>query len=225
MNKEIEIINITTKFKNNIVHNELNLSISKGERIGIIGRNGSGKTVLLSVISKLKEVSSGEVIVNGNVGLQFQDFKVDLNLKVKDFIDIQLKYLDIYFDDRLKEILDAFEINGYLDLNMKHLSGGQKQRINLFLSVSSNPDILLLDEFVTGLDVVSLEKATNYVSNVLMKDKTIIIVTHQPEELRNLTDRIVLLKDGKIANDWKTKDIEKKWDGNFSKFLKEVIDQ
>ncbi len=219
----IRISNLNTKFKNEKVHKNLDLIIKKGERLGIIGRNGSGKTVLLNVLAGIKIPESGNVEIDGKIGIQFQEFKTQVNLKVKDYIEMHIVFLGLKINDEINEIIDIFEITPYLNKKIKKISIGQKQRINLLLSIIEKPDILLLDEFVNGLDIISLEKIIDYINKKVMKNKTIIIVTHQPEELRNLTERIVLIKDGSILKEWKTKDIDKKYNGNFTKFLSETL--
>ncbi len=223
-NNILEIKNLNKKYKNKTIHKDLNLTIEKGERVVIIGENGAGKTVLFKMITGLAKPTSGTIEVNGKVDIQFQEMRVDgLNMTLESFLEINFLQLGITFEDALW-YLNQFEIINLLKNNLKTLSGGQKQRVNAFLALITKPDLLILDEFTTGLDINSMTKIIDAIDETIKENgMTLFMSSHQPEEIRNLSDRIILLKGGQIANSWKTSEIEEKYDGNFTIFLKEIL--
>lgn len=235
MKKIIEIKNLKKSFKIKSkefkqVHSDLSLDIYEGEKLGIIGHNGAGKTVLLKMIVGLLEQDEGEIKFNlgydkDDVSYQFQEMRLDISFTTKEYIEFICKlYIDKIDFDKINEVIETFGLNEFMNSKISELSGGQKQRLNLFAAAINNPKILMLDEFVTGLDIVSVEDIINWITTNAKKDnRTIIIVSHQPEELRNLTERIILIDEGQVKGEWKTKDIEKKYNGNFSKFMSENL--
>ncbi len=224
MSKVIEIKNLKKSFNDRIVVNDLSLEVKKGEKIAIIGENGAGKSVLMKTMAGLLKPDSGEVIVSESIDIQLQDINTNLNLKVIDLIKVILSLSGRKIDEDIEDIMDIFKINHLKEQTIDKISGGQKQRLNLFLSTINDSDILLLDEFITGLDYSSISDILEYLlKQVEEKKKTLIIVSHQPEEIRTLSERIILMKEGKIINEWKTKTIEKKYNGKFTEFLKDVI--
>ncbi len=235
MKKIIEIKNLKKSFKIKSkefkqVHSDLSLDIYEGEKLGIIGHNGAGKTVLLKMIVGLLEQDEGEIKFNlgydkDDVSYQFQEMRLDISFTTKEYIEFICKlYIDKIDFDKINEVIETFGLNEFMNSKISELSGGQKQRLNLFAAAINNPKILMLDEFVTGLDIVSVKDIINWITTNAKKDnRTIIIVSHQPEELRNLTERIILIDEGRVKGEWKTKDIEKKYNGNFSKFMFENL--
>ncbi len=223
----IKINSISKKFKDHLVLDELNFSLNKGESVSIIGRNGAGKTVLSKIILGLLKADNGVVKINTengvfDIGVQFQDINLPSELKVTTMLKIYEK--EFKNKELINELSNVFEIEEFKNRRISKLSGGQKQRINLLLSLVKEPTVLILDEFITGLDVLSAEKIIKYLEKLISKKKIqLIIITHQPEEIKRLTDRVVKLEDGKISKEYKTTDIDKKYKGDFKKFLMEEI--
>lgn len=229
-NKLIEVKDIHRSFGDKEVLKGITFDINEGERIGIIGKNGAGKSIFLKILFNNLEANSGEIKYNfkdheKNMGLQFQKINLSVPMDTKEYIEFICKLYANKIDfENLDEVIRTFGLNEFWDTKLKDLSGGQEQRINLFTAVIRNPKFLALDEFITGLDIASVDNILSYIDKIAKEqNKTILIVTHQPEELRNLTERIILIKDGIIAKEFKTSAIEKKYDGNFSKFLLENI--
>ncbi|AGM26338.1 peptide/nickel transport system ATP-binding protein [Spiroplasma syrphidicola EA-1] len=193
---------------------DINLEIQEGESIAILGANGSGKTTLVEMIAGSLKPSSGKIIhsdKNINIGIQFQDGSWPLGTTPKDLI-IFYKGNNYEKDNYVLELLDIFELNLLLKKDLNSLSAGQKQRFNSFLSVVNEPKILILDELITGLDLKMQVKLTNFFNKFRTEKKiSLIIVSHIPEEVEILSDRIIILKDGFIFEDVKMQDMLTKY--------------
>lgn len=200
----------------------VDLKLRQGETLSIVGANGAGKTVLMETILGLNKMDEGEVYLNlghdtfyknlKEIGIQYQQSKFSKGAKVNKTLD---RYRNLYgrertTDEQFNEMLEAFDIKPFFDRKIDDLSGGQRQRLNLMLSIMHNPKIMILDEFITGLDVRSVRKIISYVYDLKIKNKaSMIIISHQPEEIESLSDRIVLLRDGRIVDETNIEQIKK----------------
>ena len=216
----IEIKNLNFKKKNNQILKNINLLIKTGEKVAIVGANGAGKTTLVESILNINKKWNGEIIFDfkydksplEKIGVQFQDSNYPEGLSVREIIDFfkskSLK-IDHSFVDKM---INEFKVNEFIDIDSSKISGGQAQKLNVLLALLSKPDILFMDELTTGLDVSSRSVITNFVSKyIASKEKTLILVTHTPGEIERFIDRVIVLKNGEISQDVKTKDIIKKY--------------
>ena len=199
----------------------ITFGLRQGETLALIGANGAGKTVLMETILGLIEMDEGEVYLNlGHetfqqniieIGIQYQQSKFSKGQKVEKLLD---EYRDLYgrhrtTDEEFNEMIEAFDIRPFFTTKIDDLSGGQKQRLNLMLSIMHNPKVMILDEFITGLDVKSVRKIITYVNKLKIKnDASMIIISHQPEEIEQLADRILLLRNGKIIEETSVEEIK-----------------
>lgn len=204
----VSIKNITKKFKNKIVLDNINLNLEENKIIGIIGRNGSGKTVLLKIISGLYFPSSGTIKYN-------KKYKLEENYGIlidADFIDNStglenLKMLSILRNKiSINEIIDVLKwatLNPYDKTKYKDYSTGMKQKLKIAQAVMEYPDILILDEPFNGLD----QKSVNYFRNEFLKfknsGKTIILTSHYKEDIDKLCDIVYEIDEGKIIKNEK----------------------
>lgn len=233
----IEIENLQKTFgkgKNkNQVHKDITLKVFEGETLAIIGANGAGKTVLMETLVGVRKQDKGKIIFDfgkGNdpfeeIGMQFQDSDANSKLKPKGMIEFIKRMYKLKVNDKqLEEMIEVFGIKDFLNRKIKKLSGGQRQRLNLLLATMHNPKLMILDEFITGLDIISVHNILDYIKKIKEENNsTMIIISHQPSEIKKLSDRILVLKDGMIKSEYLTKDINEKYDGDFDKFLIEHI--
>lgn len=232
----LSIKGLHTSFSNKgsgkkVVHSNLDLDLYEGETLSIIGVNGAGKTVLAETIVGIREIQKGVMIEKEgfdrklNSGIQFQseDNPSDL-IKPKNLISFYKKfYKNIVSEEHIKEMIQIFGIEEFLNRKMNKLSGGQKQRLNLLLSVISKPKLLVLDEFTTGLDIASVIDILEYITNFVKENNsTLVVITHNAKEIKMMADRVVLIKDGIATNEITTKQINTKYKGDFDQYL---IDQ
>ncbi|WP_127942909.1 ABC transporter ATP-binding protein [Mycoplasma sp. ATU-Cv-703] len=220
MNKVvIEVQNITKIYKQKIANDDISFVVRKGERVGVIGQNGAGKTTLVEQIVGITKPSKGKIIYHfpykrtpqEKMGIQFQDSSYPEGLTVKDVINFQL---DIYGSTisrrELLNMLHIFQVDEFYHKKAKGLSGGQLQKINVLLAVIHNPEVVVLDEISTGLDISAREEILNYVEKYLVEKKmTTFLISHNMSEIERLCRRVILLDDGKIHYDGPLSDILK----------------
>ncbi|WP_338984268.1 ABC transporter ATP-binding protein [Spiroplasma endosymbiont of Diplazon laetatorius] len=220
----LEIKNLSKNIGKNKILNNINLKIQTGECVGILGSNGAGKTTLMECIVGQIKPTSGEILVDGEkesfkkFGIQFQEGIWPMGVNSKILIKFFKKNWFKELDPHTKELIKIFEIESFLNKDLNNLSGGQKQRINTFLAVVNNPKYIFLDEMITGLDLKMQLKLIEFFKTYKFQGKTIVVISHIPEEVEELCDRLVILKKGEIFLDEKISEIIKKY-GSVRKLL------
>lgn len=211
------------------------LGLRQGETLALVGANGAGKTVLLETILGFNIPDKYEKMILNlghkryadnlvEVGIQYQQAKMPTTYKVKDAINNQMKIYGKRIDKvEVQNMIETFGILEFINSYIESLSGGQKQRLNLLLAVMHQPKIMILDEFITGLDVNSVRKIISYVNSLKVKNNSsMIIVSHQPEEIEALADRIVTMKNGVVTGQTNVHDVLEEY-GTMATFVEEVI--
>lgn len=204
--------NIKKSYGQTTILDGLSLSIETGEIISILGPSGSGKTTLLNCILGITDIDEGNVIYDGQdvsrVSMQdrgfnivFQDYALFPNLNAYENIIYGLKNkAGISSLEEVQELIELLGLSAHLDKSIEQLSGGQKQRVALARTMVMKPKILLLDEPLSALDGVIKESIKDKIRTIAKEfHLTTIIVTHDPEEALTLSDRVLIMKDGKIS--------------------------
>ena len=205
----IEFKNVTKKFKDIIILNNINLTFESGNIYGLFGRNGSGKSVFLKLLCGFYTPSEGEILYNGenlNKKLEFPPNTRALIEKPNFFPDLtgfeNLKFLaEIQNKITDKEINDILEFLGLeKDKNKKYskYSLGMKQKLGIAQVLMENPDVIVLDEPFNGVENVTVLKIIDYLKEEAKKGKLIFISTHIMEDLEKLTDNIYYFDNGAI---------------------------
>ena len=206
----------------------VSLKFDLGEFVAITGESGSGKSTLLNVISGLDSYEEGEMYINGEetshynekdyeeyrkkyVGNIFQNFNLINSYTVYQNIELVLllngkKKKDI--KDKLIEIIKQVDLYKYRNRKVSKLSGGQKQRVAIGRAIAMNTPIILADEPTGNLDKKSSESVLKLLHD-LSKDKLVIVVTHNYDQIEKYVTRKITMHDGKVINDEKTRDYEK----------------
>lgn len=208
----LELQNIQKSFDGVGVLNGITLDIREGEIISILGPSGSGKSTLLNVILGITDLTGGKIIYNGedltNVDMKdrgfnivFQDYALFPNLTAYKNIVYGLKNRpDISSEEEVEDLLSLLDLNEHLKKKISMLSGGQKQRVALARTLVMKPKILLLDEPLSALDGVIKESIKERIKMIAKQyHLTTIIVTHDPEEALTISDRVLIINEGKIA--------------------------
>ncbi len=206
----IKIQNVTKKFKNFVALDEINLEFEKGLIHGIIGRNGSGKTVLMKCICGLMYVDAGKIIIDEKV--LGKDIEIPKNLGIiietPGFLDScsgyrNLKMLaDINKKADKQKIRDTISFVGLDATSKKHVSKyslGMKQRLAIAQAIMEDPEILVLDEPMNGLDNQGVEDMRELFLKLKSQGKTIILASHNKEDISILCDTITELDRGKSS--------------------------
>jgi len=205
----LELKNIVKKYGNNVILDDISLQIKKGEIVSILGPSGSGKTTLLNLILGITDISSGKIIYDGeditNVPLEkrgfnivFQDYALFPNLTAYENIVYGLRNKPgISTEQDVQDFIHLLGLEEHLNKRISQLSGGQKQRV---ASMVMKPKILLLDEPLSALDGVIKESIKSKIKEIAREfSLTTIIVTHDPEEALTLSDKVLIINDGEIA--------------------------
>lgn len=208
----IKTVNLRKEYKDVVAVDNLNLEIKEGELFSLLGINGAGKTTILKMLATLTKPSSGDAFVYDNSILTAKD-------KVKDYIDISMQETSIArkltveenivfyaklsgqskeeIEESKKYVYETFGLDTIKSKKANKLSGGWQRKLSIALALISKPKILFLDEPTLGLDVIARRELWQTIKN-LKKNMTIILTTHYMEEAEALSDRIGILKDGKL---------------------------
>lgn len=209
---DIEIKGISKAFKNQMVLNDISFDCNRGQICGLVGHNGSGKSVLMKIICGLLYPDSGYVKINGKqIGIDI-DFPPNTGVIIEqpNFIPYvsgykNLKYLaDINNRIGKSDIRAVMEKVGLEPDSKKWVSKyslGMKQRLAIAQAIMENPDILILDEPMNSLDATGVETIREYLLELKKEGKTILLASHYKEDISLLCDRIIKLENGKIVSD------------------------
>lgn len=207
---EIKLISYNKKIKEDYVLKDINYTFKQGNIYGLIGKNGSGKTMLLKAMSGFLRPSNGKVIVNDQELYLKEEFPKDMGVMIGNCEYIKdmtgkdnLKYLASLLkkidDDRINEVIDIVNLTDEKDKLVKKYSLGMKQKLGIAQAIMEYPKILLLDEPFNGIDNESVFKIKKYLCSI-KKDTIIIIATHYKEDIDNFCDSIIKLENGTIIN-------------------------
>ena len=186
----------------------------------MLGSNGAGKTVLSEMISGINKPTSGEIIYNFNsdnykkkIGIQFQDSSYPNGITVKKVINFVISiYKAEITKDELRALIAIFDIYEIYNKVASSLSGGQQQRLNLLLALVHKPKFIILDELSTGLDIRIRSKIKKFIKYYAKENGiTLLIVSHDMDEVEYLSERIIVLFKGEIYVDASKKEIIEKY--------------
>lgn len=197
--------NVNKKYDSLKVLKNINLKIEKGEIVSIIGPSGSGKSTLLRAIAELESIDGGSIEKKGTLGMVFQSYNLFRNMNAIENITIGLKDVKKIDKDNAENIArEALKKVG-LDDREKHypnqLSGGQKQRLSIARSLAMASDIILFDEPTAALDPELTQEVLQTIKKLSKAGLTLIIVTHEVEFAKAISDRIVFMENGEIKMD------------------------
>lgn len=216
----LRLENIVKSFDGINILNDLNLEIPTGQIVSILGPSGSGKTTLLNLILGIIEIDAGKILFDGQdithvsmekrgFNIVFQDYALFPNLNAYENITYGLKNNPhISTNKEVEELIHLLGLEKHLDKKIDQLSGGQKQRVALARTMVMKPKILLLDEPLSALDGVIKESIKERIKMIAKEfNLTTIIVTHDPEEALTLSDQVLIINEGKIAQFGKPEEI------------------
>ncbi|MEW4225302.1 amino acid ABC transporter ATP-binding protein [Rossellomorea marisflavi] len=220
MENVIDIQHLNKSFGTHEVLKDIDFSVEKGEVVSIIGSSGSGKSTLLRCINLLEKPSGGQIIYNGenildskhdifayrqNLGMVFQQFNLFNNHNVlKNCVVGQVKVLKRSKEEAEKvalKYLDVVGMSQYVNASPKQLSGGQKQRVAIARALSMEPDVMLFDEPTSALDPEMVGEVLRVMKELAGSGLTMLIVTHEMEFAKEVSDRVVFMDKGVIAEE------------------------
>jgi ABC-2 type transport system ATP-binding protein len=208
----IETIGLTKNYKNLTAVDDLNLQIQKGELFSLLGVNGAGKTTVIKMLSCLTPPTKGDALVGGFsvakdahhvkalIGVSPQETAVAQNLSVKENLELMCGIHEFSTEEtheRVQVLSEMFHLQRILSKRVSKLYGGYQRRVSIAMALIHKPSILFLDEPTLGLDVIARSELWDII-NDLKKKTTIVLTTHYMEEAQALSDRIGVMKDGKL---------------------------
>lgn len=186
------------------VLNDVSFEIKKGELLGIIGKNGQGKSTLLRIISRIYRQDSGDVFVDGKIAL-FLDLGTGFQLDMTARENIILLGMIMGFSreeisKKIPEIVQFAELEKFLDTKLRHFSTGMYARLGFSTAIAMESDIFLIDEILSVGDKEFQKKSFETFMKLRSQGKTFLVVSHNHETLKTISDRMILLHNGKIAS-------------------------
>ena len=208
----------------------VDLSIDKGELVGIIGHSGSGKSTLMNMLGCLDVPTSGNYYLNGKdvsnmtddelsdvrnveIGFIFQGFNLIPNLTAKENVELPLIYRGVSKKERedlAVESLKAVGLEHRMDHKPSEMSGGQQQRVAIARAIAARPPVILADEPTGNLDSRSTQEIMEVLKELHRSGRTVILITHD-DEIAAQVNRVIRIKDGKVEADFMNKKTGEKY--------------
>jgi len=211
--KKLIIEQVSKKFGDNQVLNNVSFGVDEGEILAILGPSGCGKSTLLNIISGLEPLDSGQISWGGqnlslippykrNFGLMFQDYALFPHMNVKNNVAFGLEMMKLpesEINQKVESVLELVGLEGFGERDVNELSGGEQQRVALARSIVPEPKLLMLDEPLGSLDRALRERLLKDLTKILRStSQTTVYVTHDQEEAYSLADTVVVMNKGRI---------------------------
>lgn len=196
MINSLEVKNFCKSYGSNDVIKDISFEVKKGEIFGVLGVNGAGKTTTLECIEGVLTYEKGSIDIKGTLGVQLQSTALPKNIKVIESFILFSKWNGTIVN---LDLFNSFMLDSIKNKQYQELSTGQKRRLHLAIALIGNPDIIFLDEPTAGLDVESRVSLHRKIMKLKESGKTVVITSHDMAEVESLCDRVMILKDGKIA--------------------------
>ncbi len=210
---EIKTHKLTKRYKKLTAVDGLELEIRRGELFSLLGVNGAGKTTVIKMLTCLTKPTCGDAFVGGYsvteqaeqvkrlIGVAPQENAVAPNLSVKENLELMCgiyRFTGEKTEKRIKEMTEQFSLSDVLERRAGKLSGGYQRRVSIAMALIGEPEILFLDEPTLGLDVLARQELWEVIRS-LKGRITVILTTHYMEEAESLSDRIGIMKDGRLS--------------------------
>ena len=209
MLKERIIFANRNKYEKRQILNGISFDIPKGQAVGLIGRNGCGKSTTLKMLTKILKPNAGEVEVNGRVSSLIElgaGFHPDMTGRENIYINATIFGLDKEeIDARLDDIIRFSELADYIDNPVRTYSSGMYMRLAFAVAINVNADVLLIDEILAVGDVSFQKKCFERLKEIKEEGTTIVIVSHSMEQLYSICDRLIWIEKGRILEDGEPK--------------------
>ena len=222
----LELRHLQKQFGDHAVLRDISLTVEKGQTVSVIGASGSGKSTMLRCINLLETPTSGEVLFRGQdiqqkgfnlsdyrarVGMVFQSFNLFNNMTaLANCMVGQTTVMHRSMEEARKVALHYLEKVGmapYINAKPRQLSGGQKQRVAIARALAMEPEALLFDEPTSALDPQMVGEVLTVMRSLAEEGMTMIVVTHEMDFARDVSDRVIFMADGVIAEEGTPEDI------------------
>ena len=197
----------------------VSLYLNPGDRIGVVGRNGAGKSTTISMLIGLKQPTQGEIIYEPDtkIGVVFQTSVLDEMLTVRENLTIRARQYKDLKSNRVSDLIDRLGLSAFQKQKYGTLSGGQKRRVDIARALLSQPDILFLDEPTTGLDIQTRKSIWDLLYQLQREEgMTVVLTTHYLDEADE-ADQIYIVDHGKVIAQGSALDIKSQYARNILK--------
>lgn len=211
--KEYFIKLIRGKIKKNYFHalSDVSFSVAPGEVVGLIGRNGAGKSTTLKVISGILKPTKGTAVVRGNVVPMLElgsGFDMDLTGRENIFLNgAILGYSEKFLNSKFDEIVAFSELENFLNVPLRNYSSGMIMRLAFSVATEVKPDILIVDEILAVGDADFQKKSRSRMMELMSGGTTVLFVSHNLDQIREMCDKVVWLEHGKIVMQGNTQEV------------------
>lgn len=226
----LECQGLTKKYDNFYALSNLNLSIERGQIIGLLGPNGSGKTTLIKLVNGLLTPTNGRVMIN-HMNPCAQTKSIVSYLPERSYLDDWMKVKDIirFFNDFYKDFVTqrAYEMLTHLDIDLdaqlRTLSKGTKEKVQLILVMSRDADLYILDEPIGGVDPAARDYILKMILSNYNENATIILSTHLIYDIEHILDRVLFIQHGQLVLNETVEDIRMKQGKSVDSLFREVF--
>lgn len=211
----LKIKNLQKSFDNNFILKSINIELNKGEIVCLLGKNGVGKTTLIKIITGILKKDSGEISINNiNIDENNLQYKKSFGY-VPDDTDFfnhltGFEYLNFLINiyklekenakNKISNLISQLSLENHIDNKIEHYSKGTKKKLLLIGGIIHNPNMLILDEPFTGLDIEAIQVTKSIFKQFIYENRTVLFSTHIVEIVQNIGDRILIINDGIIKN-------------------------
>lgn len=190
----------------------ISFELQKGEIAGLVGANGSGKTTLIQNILNILIPSSGSISINGLSNNDVNSLKNIVYISGNDYLPnflTGMEYIELLFDmykskldrEKLDRMLEYYALNDFIHKNIENYSHGMKKKLQIISALVINPEIIIVDETLNGLDIVSREITKSLFNQFITNEKSILLCTHDFSLVEELKSRAIFINDGIIKYD------------------------
>ncbi len=202
----LECVNVNKSFGNKEILKNVNLTIPRGKIIGLLGKNGMGKTTLIKLINDLLTPTSGEVLVNGKkVGIESKKIisylpertYLDKSMSVDQVIEFFTEFYDNFDAEKARKLLKDLDLD--TSLKLSKMSKGMQEKVQLVLVMSRKSDLYILDEPLGGVDPATRDYILDTILTNFNEGSSVIISTHLISDIERILDEVIFIDKGEIA--------------------------
>jgi ABC-2 type transport system ATP-binding protein len=217
----IKVENLTFKYKKKAVFSDFNLTVEKGKVFGLLGKNGAGKSTLLYLMTGLLLPQKGCITYDDvNVSKRLPSMLRDIfivpeeyslpSMTLKSYLKVNAPFYPGFSNEQLNENLNHFELDMHEKIHLDALSLGQKKKVFMSFALATNTSLLIMDEPTNGLDIPGKSQFKKFIASNMTDERTILISTHQVQDVEKLIEQVIILDDNKILFNASTMDICRK---------------
>lgn len=206
----IEVSNVSKKYKDKMLVEDVSFTVEKGEILGIVGLNGSGKTVLLKCICGLMDYSAGSIKVDGKIIGKDCEYPKNMGVIIETpgFLPYHSGYKNLEYlaslrkkitKQDIKDVLVKVGLDGEEKKLVSKYSLGMRQRLGIAQAIMENPELLILDEPMNGLDKEGIVEVRKLLLDMKSEGKTMIVTSHNEEDIKVLCDKVIEMDKGRVV--------------------------